>query len=105
MASDDITPPGKGNPDVHRAQRAFLKSCDASRAVASIAESFAAELDNGKFDENVGIPLLDLDEGDSLVIAIDNASSASKDALETMNTQRSPRAMRPRGVRMKTDGG
>lgn len=90
MADDDITPSGKGNPDVHRAHRAFIKSIDASRAVTEMAELVSAGLEAG-LGPSEGIPISDLDEEDSLVISIETA----------MNTQRSPRAYR--GPRAKTN--
>lgn len=87
MGSDD-TPPSKGDPDTLRAQQAFLKSCDASRAVADMADAVTAQLDA---TDNVGIPIANLDDEDSLVIAIEGAM--------TMNTQRSARATRLNGER------
>ncbi len=83
MADNDHTPPGKGNADTHRAQRAFVKSCDASRAVARMANAVTAELSSNA----AAIPIeTDPDEDDSLVIALEGAIG--------MNTQRSARAMR-----------
>ncbi len=71
MAINDVTPPGKGDVHTHRSRRAFLKSCDASRAVVEIAETVTADFDDDDFElDDIAVPLAIHGEGDSLVIAI-----------------------------------
>ena len=89
MAADDATPPAKGNAETHRARKAFIKSCDASRAIIAAAEAVSAEIDDVDTVDGIPIPT-NLKDDDSLVISIGNA----------MNTQRSRRA-----VRAKTNNG
>lgn len=84
--ADDAT---KSAADTHRARKAFIKSCDASRAIIAAADAVCAELDETDAVDGIPIPT-NLKDDDSLVISIGNA----------MNTQRSRRA-----VRAKTNNG